>query len=180
MSKGIISETVGLGFPWQTLDPFLFCVHHDDKYPAGNDRMGPAASLAGRNLGMDFEGKDGWRMYHGEEVPGFPGHPHRGFETVTIVRRGIIDHSDSLGAAARFGRGDTQWLTAGGGIVHSEMFPLLEDDADNPLELFQIWMNLPAVDKLVEPHFAMLWDHDTPRLEVVDDDGRVASITVIA
>ena len=65
--------------------------------------MGPAASLAGRNLGQDFEGKDGWRMYHGEVVPGFPQHPHRGFETVTVVRRGLLDHSDSLGAAARFG-----------------------------------------------------------------------------
>ncbi len=57
------------GFPWQTSDPFLFCVHHDDHYPRGNERQGPAASLSGRNLGQDFEGKDGWRMYHGEMVP---------------------------------------------------------------------------------------------------------------
>ena len=113
-----------LGFPWPTHDPFLFCVHHDDPYPAGNERLGPAASLAGRNLGQDFEGKDGWRMYHGEVVPGFPQHPHRGFETVTVVRRGLLDHSDSLGATARYGDGDVQWLTAGGGIVHAEMFPL--------------------------------------------------------
>jgi redox-sensitive bicupin YhaK (pirin superfamily) len=89
-----------LGFPWQPQDPFLFCVYHDDRYPAGNGKMGPAASLEGRNIGQDFEGKDGWRMYHGETVPGFPPHPHRGFETVTIVRKGLIDHSDSLGAAA--------------------------------------------------------------------------------
>jgi len=170
-----ILGTVELGFPWQTADPFLFCVHHDDAYPAGNDQMGPAASLAGREIGMDFAGKDGWRMYHGEVVPGFPQHPHRGFETVTIARRGYIDHSDSLGAAARFGRGDVQWLTAGKGIVHSEMFPLLDKGADNPVELFQIWLNLPKSDKLVDPHFTMLWSDDVP---VVRDRG--AEITVIA
>ena len=169
-----------LGFPWVTADPFLFCVHHDDKYPAGNDRMGPAASLAGRELGMDFAGKDGWRMYHGEEVPGFPGHPHRGFETVTIVRRGLIDHSDSLGAAARFGGGDVQWLTAGKGIVHSEMFPLLDKSGPNPLELFQIWLNLPAKNKLVEPHFSMLWNHEIPRHVAPDAQGKTTEVTVIA
>ena len=158
-----VVETFRLGNPpWPTLDPFLFAVHHDDTYPAGNADLGPAASLEGRELGMDFAGKDGWRMYHGDVVPGFPQHPHRGFETVTIVRRGLIDHSDSLGAAARFGGGDVQWLTAGKGIVHSEMFPLLDRSGPNPLELFQIWLNLPSSDKLVEPHFAMLWDRDIP------------------
>jgi redox-sensitive bicupin YhaK (pirin superfamily) len=168
------------GPPWQTSDPFLFCVHHDDAYPAGNEHLGPAASLAGRNIGQDFAGKDGWRMYHGEVVPGFPQHPHRGFETVTIVRRGLIDHSDSLGATARFGGGDTQWLTAGGGIVHSEMFPLLDRSGPNPLELFQIWLNLPAEDKLVDPHFAMLWNEGIPRQRFTDAAGRTTEVTVVA
>ena len=93
----------------------------------------------------------------------FPQHPHRGFETVTFVRQGFIDHSDSLGATARFGRGDVQWLTAGEGIVHCEMFPLLDLDGPNPCELFQIWLNLPAADKMVEPYFTMLWNEDIPR-----------------
>ena len=169
-----------LGFPWATDDPFLFCVHHDDAYPRGNERMGPDASLAGRSIGQDFEGRDGWRMYHGDVVPGFPQHPHRGFETVTIVRQGFIDHSDSLGATARFGSGDVQWLTAGRGIVHSEMFPLRDRDAANPVELFQIWLNLPAADKFAEPHFTMLWRDRVPRHSARDSEGRVTEVTIAA
>ncbi len=169
-----------LGFVWHTLDPFLFCVHHDDAYPAGNAHLGPAASLAGRNIGSDFEGKDGWRMYHGDTVPGFPHHPHRGFETVTIVRQGQIDHSDSLGATARFGNGDVQWLTAGRGIVHSEMFPLLNPAGPNPAELFQIWLNLPKRNKLCDPYFTMFWADRIPVLHAVDEQGRRTAITVIA
>lgn len=169
-----------LGFPWETLDPFLFCVYHDDAYPQGNAQMGPAASLAGRDIGQDFSRKDGWSMYHGAQVPGFPAHPHRGFETVTIVRKGLIDHSDSLGATARFGRGDVQWLTAGQGVVHSEMFPLLDAAAPNPLELFQIWLNLPARSKMAAPHFTMLWAPDIPRLTATDAQGRHTEVAVIA
>lgn len=175
-----VLKTMPLGFQWPTLDPFLFCVHHNDAYPKSNGRFGPAASLVGRDMGQDFAGIDGWRMYHGREVPGFPNHPHRGFETVTYVRQGLIDHSDSLGAAARFGRGDTQWLTAGAGIVHSEMFPLLDEEEPNPVELFQIWVNLPAEDKMVAPHFAMLWDDDTPRVRHTDGAGHLTEVTVIA
>jgi hypothetical protein len=169
-----------LEFQWPTRDPFLFCVHHDDAYPAGNERMGPAVSLAGRELGQDFTVKDGFRMYHGEVVPGFPQHPHRGFETVTVVRRGLLDHSDSLGSAARYGRGDVQWLTAGHGIQHAEMFPLLKRDAPNPVELFQIWLNLPSVNKMVAPHFTMLWSHVVPRRVVRDAQGKTTELTVVA
>jgi len=118
-------------------------------------------------------------MYHGLVVPGFPQHPHRGFETITYVRRGLIDHSDSLGATARFGEGDTQWMTAGGGIQHSEMFPLVHRDEPNPLELFQIWLNLPGADKLVEPYFTMLWSEQTPRHVAKDQHGRTTEVTVI-
>ncbi len=180
MSDATVLSVRPLGFPWETPDPFLFCVFHHDDYPAGDERLGPAASLAGRNIGQDFEGIGGWRMYHGEVVPGFPQHPHRGFETVTVVRRGLIDHSDSLGAAARFGRGDVQWVTAGSGIVHSEMFPLLDRAAGNPLELFQLWLNLPAADKMVEPHFAMLWSASIPRHVERDATGRATEVTVVA
>ena len=169
-----------LGFPWQTQDPFLFCVHHDDHYPAGNAQLGPRASLAGRDIGQDFVIKDGWRMYHGDTVPGFPQHPHRGFETVTVVRRGLVDHSDSMGAAGRYGQGDTQWMTAGAGVQHAEMFPLLDPDGPNHLELFQIWLNLPARSKMVTPHFQMIWSHQTPRREVTDAQGRITRVSVVA
>ncbi|HKX41103.1 MAG TPA: pirin family protein [Burkholderiaceae bacterium] len=169
-----------LGFPWETEDPFLFCAYHDDAYPRGNGAMGPAASLAGRDIGQDFSRRDGWSMYHGETVPGFPAHPHRGFETVTIVRRGLIDHSDSLGATARFGGGDVQWVTAGHGIVHAEMFPLLKTDQDNPLELFQIWLNLPGSRKMVDPHFTMLWNEQIPRRTLRDAQGRTTEVAVVA
>ncbi|HUP09208.1 MAG TPA: pirin family protein [Caldimonas sp.] len=169
-----------LGFPWRTVDPFLLCVHHDDRYPRANGRYGPAASLAGHRLGEDFMNADGWSMYHGLTVPGFPPHPHRGFETVTIVRRGWIDHSDSLGASARYGAGDVQWLTAGRGVVHAEMFPLLDTTAPNPLELFQIWLNLPARSKFVPPHFTMFWSPDIPRLATVDASGARTEVVCIA
>ena len=175
-----VLQTVPLGFQWPTAEPFLFCVHHLDHYPAGDERLGPRASLAGRNIGQDFEGVDGWRMYHGSVVPGFPQHPHRGFETVTYVRRGLVDHADSMGAAARYGRGDVQWMTAGAGVQHAEMFPLLDGDGPNTLELFQIWLNLPAADKMVEPHFTMLWDHDIPRWTHTDEAGNTVEVTVIA
>jgi hypothetical protein len=143
--------------------------------------MGPAASLTGRQLGQDFSpNAEGWRMYHGERVPGFPAHPHCGFETVTIVTRGLVDHSDSLGAAGRFGHGDVQWMTAGRGVQHSEMFPLLHRDKPNPLELFQIWLNLPRAAKQAEPHFAMLWADTIPQVEVQDTHGAKTTVRVIA
>jgi len=169
-----------LGFQWETQDPFLFCAYHYDTYPKGNAQLGPDASLAGRNLGMDFEpNNEGWRMYHGKTVPGFPAHPHRGFETITIVEEGLADHSDSLGAAGRFGNGDVQWMTAGRGVQHSEMFPLLNDKEANPLLLFQLWLNLPRKSKMVEPHFKMLWNEDIPVTTFKDDNEKDITVKVI-
>ena len=170
-----------LGFPWKTQDPFLFCAYHRDEYPQGNEKMGvDFEQLQGRNVGQDFIIKDGWRMYHGRTVPGFPYHPHRGFETITINKEGVVDHSDSLGAAGRFMDGDVQWMTAGKGIQHSEMFPLIHEGKDNPLEIFQIWLNLPKASKFVEPHFKMLWKEDIPVLNHQDDAGKATTVDVIA
>lgn len=170
-----------LGFPWKTQDPFLFCAYHRDEYPSGNATMGiHSDALKGRNIGQDFTLKDGWRLYHGSEIPGFPYHPHRGFETITINKEGVVDHSDSLGASGRFMTGDVQWMTAGKGIQHSEMFPLIETEKGNPLEIFQIWLNLPKVSKMVDPHFKMLWNEDIPVVHHKDISNKTTTIEVIA
>jgi redox-sensitive bicupin YhaK (pirin superfamily) len=181
MNEPTVLEIEPLGFPWPTLDPFLFCVHHLDHFPAGQDNQGPdPALLAGRQLGSDFEIRDGFRMYHGQAVPGFPRHPHRGFETVTVLTRGYCDHADSLGATARFGPGDAQWMTAGRGIEHAEMFPLRHRDRDNTLELFQIWLNLPARAKKVDPYFSMLWREGIPRRRSIDSQGNATETMFVA
>ena len=91
-----------------------------------------------------------------------------------------MDHSDSLGAAGRFMAGDVQWMTAGKGIQHSEMFPMINQDKGNPLEIFQIWLNLPKKFKMVEPHFKMLWKEDIPLIKHKDTFARETIIQVVA
>ena len=168
-----------LDFHWEMENPFLFCAHHKDQYPKGNEHQEPTVSLSGRSLGEDFAIKDGFRMYHGTKIPGFPVHPHRGFETVTIVTQGYVDHFDSKGSCGRYGEGDVQWLTTGKGCQHAEMFPLTSMTEDNPLELFQIWLNLPAKDKMCEAEYNMLWSEDIPKLEIGHGDEGTSIVTVI-
>jgi len=148
--------------PFSTADPFLFCVYHKDRYPPGNGHM--EAPFPGN--GADFNSDADFRMYHGDLIPGFPQHPHRGFETITATISGLVDHADSMGNAGRYGQGDVQWMTAGSGIVHSEMFPLLNAEQDNAQRFFQIWLNLPAKSKMVDPNFTMFWAHQVPKYEV--------------
>jgi redox-sensitive bicupin YhaK (pirin superfamily) len=176
MADNAVLEIVELGFQWPGLDPFIMTMHHLDEYPEGNEAQGPVGSLEGRQIGSDFAGKDGWSMYHGDVVPGFPQHPHRGFETVSVVRQGYIDHSDSLGATARYGGGDVQWLTTGSGVQHAEMFPVINEHKGNPLELFQIWLNLPPESKMVPAYFRMLWSEEIPTVA----PARGVSVDVIA
>lgn len=170
-----------LGFNWEMYDPFLFCAHHKDAYPQGTETFGvEKEELTGRNMGSDFILKNGFRMYHGTDVPGFPVHPHRGFETVTITLEGLIDHADSLGGAGRYGYGDVQWMTAGKGIQHTEMFPLLHSDRNNPLELLQIWINLPKSAKFVDPYYKMLWNEDIPERIFKNDKAGNSVVRVIS
>ncbi|WP_102347852.1 pirin family protein [Bacillus sp. Marseille-P3661] len=180
MSATNILKNQQLGFQWETEDPFLITMYHKDNYPEGNDEQGPNVSLANRELGSDFTLRDGFRMYHGKTVPGFPAHPHRGFETVTVVLKGFVDHFDSKGSAGRYGDGDVQWLTTGSGCQHTEMFPLVHKDQPNPLELFQIWLNLPAKSKAAEPEYKMLWNEDIPNVQFRAENGQKTTVKLIA
>lgn len=180
MSSSPILKIHPIGFQFPVRDPFLFCAWHEDHYPPGNENLGPAAPLTGRNIGEDFTIRDGWRMYHGRNVPGFPAHPHRGFETVTVVNRGFVDHSDSHGSEGRYGEGDVQWMTAGSGLQHCEMFPLLNRTEPNPAELFQIWLNLPGKKKMSRPFYKMLWSEQIPVVSATDSSGKKSEIKVIA
>jgi hypothetical protein len=122
-----------------TFDPFISANYYVENYPFGDDHMR-----------LPTKG-DGYRLYHGVDIPGFPRHPHRGFETITATVQGFVDHADSFGNSGRYGEGDMQWLVAGKGIVHSEMFPLIHDQKPNPLKVFQIGLNLPTKSRDVEP-----------------------------
>ena len=172
-----ITKVVG---PMPIRDPYILGAYHYDEYPKGNGKMGPdPALLAGKNLGNDFDREAKWRMYHGETIPGFPHHPHRGFEIVTIVEEGFADHFDSKGSKGRYGNGDVQLMSAGSGVLHGEMFPMLDDENDNPFRLFQIWLNLPAANKFTEPDYKMLWNEKIPRGSFQDENGKNINLKVI-
>jgi redox-sensitive bicupin YhaK (pirin superfamily) len=168
-----------LGFQLQVLSPYIIGFHHKDRFPAGNGKMEPISYISTRIKGNDFREDVPYRMYHGERIPGFPYHPHRGFETVTVVIKGMIDHADGLSLAGRYGDGDVQWMTAGKGLQHSEMFPVLDTENENLLELFQIWVNLPKKSKFVDPHYKMLWNENIPVITQKDENGYETSIKII-
>lgn len=170
MLRNCIQSIDKLGFPFKTADPFLFCVYHKDLYP-------PSSENLKRGNGADFNPNAPYRMYHGDNLPGFPQHPHRGFETVTATMQGTIDHTDSLGSAGRYGDGDLQWMTAGAGVVHGEMFPMIHKDKPNTCRFFQIWLNLPRLNKMVPPSYVMHWNEEIPR--ITSDDG-LSTITLWA
>lgn len=96
---------------------------------------------------------------------GFGPHPHKGFETITYMREGGIEHRDSAGGHAVLGPGDVQWMTAGAGIVHSEEPPAALREHGGVVHGFQIWLNLPAALKEAAPGFAVLRGAETPRAE---------------
>ncbi|MBO1114497.1 pirin family protein [Bordetella petrii] len=104
-------------------------------------------------------------------------HPHRGFETVTIVYQGEVDHRDSTGAGGHIGPGDVQWMTAAGGILHEEFHSDAFTRQGGALEMVQLWVNLPARDKMSAPGYQTLLDRDIP---VVGLPGEAGQVRVIA
>ncbi|HKX96249.1 MAG TPA: pirin family protein [Candidatus Nitrosocosmicus sp.] len=128
------------------IDPFLLL-----------DEMGP----------MDF--KPG-------EAKGAPDHPHRGFETVTYLIEGIFEHKDSSGNSGKLLPGDTQWMTAGSGVIHSEMPETEFSKKGGRLHGFQLWVNLPQKDKMTNPYYQDISSSEIPVVKLLEDGGYVKVI----
>ncbi|KQP38913.1 pirin family protein [Pseudorhodoferax sp. Leaf274] len=107
---------------------------------------------------------------------GVGAHPHRGFETVTIVYQGELAHRDSTGAGGLIGPGDVQWMTAAGGIVHEEFHSPAFTRQGGTIEMVQLWVNLPARDKMGPAGYQTLLDADIPSVDLPDGAGRVRVI----
>jgi redox-sensitive bicupin YhaK (pirin superfamily) len=103
-------------------------------------------------------------------------HPHRGFETVTIVYEGEVEHRDSTGAGGTIGRGDVQWMTAGSGILHEEYHSPAFAAQGGHFEMVQLWVNLPAKDKMSTPGYQTLLDQDIPAVNLPGGAGTVRVI----
>lgn len=106
-------------------------------------------------------------------IQGFPWHPHRGIETITYVLQGDVEHGDSLGNKGIIGSGDVQWMTAGSGIIHQEM---PKGDGNGKMYGFQLWANLPAGDKMMEPRYRDIASSEIPEIKLSND----ATIKIIA
>lgn len=170
MSKSAILAITPIKNVLELKDPFIFTAHHVDYYPAGNEELGPV-----------HPPKNGeFSMYHGETVPGFPAHPHTGFETISIVEQGYVDHFDSLGNSGRYSVGDTQWVTTGNGLEHCEMFPLVNTSKENTLELFQIWLNSSPEQKKKDPEYKMFWKEQIPYIIEENEIGFKSKVRVIS
>lgn len=143
---------VGDGFPARSL--FAYHAHGAHLSPfLLMDHAGP----------FDFPATD--------VVRGVGQHPHRGFETVTIVYEGEVEHRDSIGAGGIIGAGDVQWMTAGAGILHEEFHSPAFGQSGGTLDMVQLWVNLPAKDKMGAPGYQTLLDSAIPKIELEDGAG---------
>jgi hypothetical protein len=149
---------VGDGFPVQSL--FSYQTNGQDLSPF---------------LLLDYAGP---REFPAAERPrGVGQHPHRGFETVTIVYQGEVEHRDSTGGGGKIGPGDVQWMTAGGGLLHEEFHSRDFTSSGGTFEVVQLWVNLPAKHKMVDPAYQAIEKKDIPTVEL---GGGAGSLRVIA
>ena len=111
-----------------------------------------------------------------EQRRGVGQHPHRGFETVTIVYKGEVEHRDSTGAGGTIGPGDVQWMTAARGIIHEEFHSEAFARSGGALEMVQLWVNLPARDKMADAGYQTILDGDIPTLPLADNAGSLRLI----
>ncbi|MEG3136237.1 pirin family protein [Rouxiella sp. T17] len=130
------------------LDPFLFLNHHGPQVYAPNNRGLP-----------------------------FGPHPHRGFETVTFILRGELSHADTGGHESIIGAGGVQWMTAGSGLVHSELSPESFKKNGGELEILQLWVNLPSRLKMSAPSYVGLQAEDIPQIPLSHGEGSVSLIS---
>ncbi len=169
-----VQKIVDINIHWSGDDPFTFVSHHHDTYPKGNSQMAPPIDLIrGRNLGRDYQERFGFRMYHGRVVPGFPMHAHWGYETITIAEKGFVDHFDTEKNYGRYGNGDVQWTLASSRYEHCEMYPLIDQENENPVHITQIMINLPLDRKNGENHVNNVWAEDVP---VFEKDGTTVTL----
>ena len=164
-----VSKIVDINIHWSGDDPFTFVSHHHDEYPHGNAQLAPPLELiSGRNLGRDYQERFGFRMYHGRVVPGFPMHAHWGYETLSIAEKGFVDHFDTEKNFGRYGNGDVQWTLATNRYEHCEMYPLLNQEENNPVHITQVMINIPLDRKNKDNLVNNVWAEDIP---VIEDDG---------
>ena len=150
--KDVAPHWVGDGFPVRSLFSY--------------ERLGQHISPF---LLLDYAGPADFPPAHTPR--GVGEHPHRGFETVTIVYRGEVAHRDSMGNGGVIGPGDVQWMTAAGGILHEEFHSPHFTESGGALEMAQLWVNLPAKHKMSAPRYQTLLNRDIPRAVLADGAG---------
>ncbi len=152
---------VGDGFPVRTIFSY-------------NDPNGATAQDISPFLLMDYAGPENFRP--ADHARGVGEHPHRGFETVTVIYDGEVEHRDSAGGGGRIGPGDIQWMTAASGVVHEEMHGKSFSREGGRFEMVQLWVNLPARDKMSKPGYQSIKDAQVPRISLADEAGFVRVI----
>ena len=157
VTGGGSAHWVGNGFPVRSL--FSYASHAETLSPF---------------LLMDFAGPAHFNP--ATQNRGVGEHPHRGIETVTIVYQGEVSHRDNAGNGGTIGPGDVQWMTAGGGILHEEYHSERFTREGGTLHMLQLWVNLPARDKMTEPGYQAITDADIPAVPLPDEAGRVRVI----